>query len=93
VKVRLSTTRQADDQAIAAHDWWRTHRFAAPDLFRRELAAAFDLLANAPDVGKRYKHRGVPGLRRLLLPNTRYHVYYIHDSERAVGGSLAEWMG
>jgi len=44
-----------------------------------ELAEAFDLLGNTPEIGHRYPRPGIPGLRRLLLRATRYHVYYVFD--------------
>lgn len=34
------------------------------------------LLAIAPQFGKRYPRRGIPGLRRALLRQSRQHVYY-----------------
>jgi plasmid stabilization system protein ParE len=61
------------------------------DLFTEELAAAFRLLSAAPAVGRRYEARSIPGLRRMMLPSTRYHVYYVHDPERAEVKVLAVW--
>ena len=58
-------------------------------LFVEELSGALDLLTRAPDVGRRYLHAGIPGLRRLLLPATRYHVYYVHEGDVCV--VLAVW--
>lgn len=68
----------ADAQAEAADEWWRTNRTSAPELFVRELRAATDLLAESPDIGQRVRHRAIRNLRRVLLPATRYHVYYTH---------------
>lgn len=59
--------------------WWRTNRLGAPELFDEELAAAVALLAGAPSAGRRVVRRNLPGLRRLLLPGTRQHVYYLED--------------
>ncbi|PYU19312.1 MAG: hypothetical protein DMG30_24550, partial [Acidobacteria bacterium] len=42
-----------------------------------ELAAAFDILGHAPHIGRLYRQSPVPDTRRLLLMETRYHVYYV----------------
>lgn len=87
----VRTTPQADASIIEAAAWWRANRAAAPDLFEQELSGAVALLAGAPDVGRRYRHRGIPGLRRLLLPRVRYHVYYVHHPERGEVVVLVVW--
>lgn len=76
---RVSITPEAEEQAEQAAEWWEGNRPAAPMLFVEEFSGALDLLTSAPDVGRRYLHVGIPGLRRLLLPATRYHVYYVHE--------------
>jgi len=68
---------EADEQIREINDWWRENRPAAPDLFAEELAAAISLIEVWPLVGRRRRHRGVPGLRRVLLRASRYHVYYV----------------
>lgn len=78
----LTTTPEADTQVRRIDDWWREHRRASPGLFLDELANAFDILARAPQIGRRYRRSPVPDTRRLLLRATRYHVYYVpreHD--------------
>lgn len=82
-------TPEADEQADRIDDWWRENRDKAPGLFREELARAIQLLSITPDVGVRYRRRGVPGLRRLLLSETRHHVYYVHDASNGVVFVLA----
>ena len=67
------------------------HRTASPDLFRRELEGAIDLLEQSPDAGRRYPDAEIPGLRRLLLPGTRYHVYYVHQEAAQRVLILAVW--
>ena len=91
MSVVIRTTPQADAQAQRADAWWRTNRPAAADLFTEELAGAFDLLGRAPDIGCRYRRAGVPGLRRILLPATRYHVYYVHLRDQQTCSVLAIW--
>jgi len=91
VKIRVRTTRQADEQALRIGEWWRQHRIAAPMLFVDELLGALELLEDAPDLGGRYRRAKVPGLRRLLLPRSRYHVYYVHDLAAQGVVLLAVW--
>jgi len=43
------------------------------------------------DEDARMAEGGVPGLRRLLLPRSRYHVCYVHDSENDEVAILAVW--
>ena len=46
-------------------------------LFLDELEAAFSPIGHAPDVGHSYRRSPIVGTRRVLLPRTRYHVYYV----------------
>ena len=91
MSVRILTTARADAQVVGIELWWRENRPAAHRLFTDELAGVISLLSDAPDIGRRVPRRGVPGLRRVLLPRSRYHVYYVHDEERAEVVILAAW--
>ncbi|MFL5345468.1 MAG: type II toxin-antitoxin system RelE/ParE family toxin [Hyalangium sp.] len=91
MKARVIVQPDADEQALAIDSWWRENRPAAPNLFADELVAALGLLADAPGAGRRYPARKIPGLRRLMLPASRYHVYYVHDSEAGIVHVLAIW--
>lgn len=73
----VATTPEADDQIRTIDDWWRENRRASPDLFLEELSNAFEILARAPQIGRRYPRAPAPDTRRLLLRATRYHVYYV----------------
>ena len=53
------------------------NRPAAPDLFLDELAASFDVIGHAPQIGRLYRRSPVLGTRRFLLAASRYHVYYV----------------
>jgi len=35
--------------------------------------------------------REIPGVRRILLSQSRYHVYYVHDEKRGEVLVLAIW--
>ncbi len=55
--------------------WWRMNRPAARLLFDEELAAALATIRESPEVGVPHRiHRR--DYRRVLMPRTRYHVYY-----------------
>jgi plasmid stabilization system protein ParE len=43
----------------------------------RELRDAIDLIARALGTGRAYPNRALPGIRRVPLHRTRFHVYYI----------------
>ncbi len=73
----VTTTPEADAQIRTIDGWWREHRRASPDLFLNELVGALEIVARAPMVGRLYRRSPVPGVRRLLLRATRYHVYYV----------------
>ena len=56
--------------------WWRENRPAARLLFDQELAAALQQIRTQPESGLAYP--GIAGKRyqRLLMPRTRFHIYY-----------------
>jgi len=51
-------TRRAERHAETVDRWWRENRRGAPDLFKRELARALEVIAAAPAIGS---PRQVPG--------------------------------
>jgi plasmid stabilization system protein ParE len=53
---------------------WIETRSAATDLFFSELREILDLLENNPGLGVLYPPK--PGVRRILLRGSLYHVYY-----------------
>ena len=78
MKVELSGEARAEVER--ADDWWRENRPAAPDLFANELDQALIALEGAPGLGLRYEPK--PGIRRLLLPRTSYHLYFVVQADR-----------
>ena len=72
---KVVTAAEAGGDIRRIDNWWREHRPAAPLLFFEELAGAFAVLGDSPEIGRRYALRAVPGLRRLVLRLTRYHVH------------------
>lgn len=89
--VRVWLSPQAHVQALRVDDWWRANRPAARGLFADELDGAFQSLAESPGMGQPYASRRVPGVRRLLLPATRHHVYYVYDESTGNLDVLAVW--
>lgn len=88
--MKLELAPRAVREAERCAGWWREHRPAARAAFDDELRAALDHLRSAPRVGTVYEVVGGREYRRLLMPETRYHVYY-----RVVGPdhvrALAAW--
>ena len=74
--MQVLVTPEAERQIVTIQAWWSEHRAIAPNLFAEELASGLDLIARLPRSGRRLRHRDVPGLRRLLLRSSRYHLYY-----------------
>ena len=60
----------------AADSWWRENRPAAPDLFLSELRRALSVVQGAPDSFAVLDEPRMPGLRRILLEKSRYHLYW-----------------
>ena len=85
----VRTTPEAEAQIRDVDVWWRTHRPSSPDLFLEELIAAIDIIGDAPHVGRLYRLSPVPGTRRALLRETRYHVYYVPGADEIT--VLAIW--
>ena len=66
-------TRTAQRQAADIERWWRSNRELAPGLFRAELDRTIRFVEDNPQVGVLVKGRTV---RRILLTETRRHLYY-----------------
>jgi len=77
VSRRVEIAPRAERQLDAIDRWWRENRTGAPGLLLEEFGAAVELIAAMPLAGRRYPRAPVPGVRRVLMRATRYHVYYI----------------
>jgi plasmid stabilization system protein ParE len=89
-RLRVKVDPLAAEEIRSITRWWRENRPASPDLLRRELAEARALLAEKPDVGPHV--RGAhPGVQRLLLLRTQYHIYYRVDRAARAVIILAVW--
>jgi len=88
---RLAIAPRARRQIHVIDDWWRENRPAAPDLFSRELEAALDRLRIMPTLGTRHQPVEGAATRKLLLPGSRYHVYYDVDEAGLEVQVVAVW--
>lgn len=91
--VRVWPTPEAEAQIEEKGRWWRANRTKAPDLFKRQLERVVDLLAAMPNLGKRYTKTPVPGVRRLRLRGTPYHLYFLHRPDLGDLVLLSVWSG
>jgi plasmid stabilization system protein ParE len=89
--MKVVVVPDAELQIRTIDGWWRENRSAAPGLFTEELAAAIELIGTAPRIGRGRRHPAVPGLRRVLLRATRYHLYYAPAEDGSRLFVLAVW--
>jgi plasmid stabilization system protein ParE len=66
----------AREHARRIDEWWRENRPKAPDLFARELEAAFARIAATPLAVAAFRETKGRTIRRLLMPRTSYHVFF-----------------
>lgn len=81
--LRMEFTSDARSQIVAAADWWRANRPAAPDAVFEELDRILRLLVVQPGLGARARQATLSGVRRVLLSRIHYYVYY-----RVTGNAL-----
>jgi plasmid stabilization system protein ParE len=79
-------------QAAAARKWWSENRPDAPECFDQELAVVVDQIKVGPQIGNVYQVESSHVHRRLLMPVTRFHVYYRVLSPELVR-IVAIWSG
>jgi plasmid stabilization system protein ParE len=81
----VALTPRAKKHFAASERWWRANRPAASDLFLEELEACGRDLKTSPQRAGLYRITNGREVRRILLPRTRYHVYFqVNESARAV---------
>ena len=90
-RYRVEFSPEAVRQAQQVEQWWRGNRPASPGLLMEELAGAVEALSASPGVGAPYRRAALPGMRRVLLPRTRYHLYYTVDEAEEVVRIHALW--
>ncbi len=75
MNVRLAP--RALSEAERLKTWWQKNRPASPNLFDEEMAIAIEQIQAAPRVGAVYPSSFGRTVRRLLMPKTKNHVYYL----------------
>jgi plasmid stabilization system protein ParE len=66
----------ADREIFSARRWWRSHRLGAPDALDDEFSRALGLLARHPEIGALTTSVRAAHTRRIVLPRSRYVLYY-----------------
>lgn len=59
--------------------WWVENRSDAPALFLDELEETFQYICKVRSAGVRWPTPRRPNLRRILMPRTNNHVYFVVD--------------
>jgi plasmid stabilization system protein ParE len=77
--VKLRVSARAKQKIHAEDEWWRAERRDAPELFKQELAAAFDRILVAPKSRKQHGQIAGEPVWRVLMTRTEQHVYYTVD--------------
>ena len=82
MKVRFTPRARRRAKLVLA--WWRANRPVAPTLFEDELTQAIETLCEQPHAGTVYDPVAAARVRRLLLPKSEQHVYYVVDEAAEV---------
>jgi hypothetical protein len=91
VKLRVWVSDEAKQQADDIDAWWQVERTAGPDTFWREFTNALERLHHPPTPGVSVRRAGVRGLRRVLLPKSRVHIYFVFDEDEHAIRIWAIW--
>ncbi len=89
--MKLRVGKRAQQQAKKIEAWWVEHRPAAPNLFTDELERTFHYLVQVRDAGVPWPTPRRPTLRRILMPRSRNHVYFVIEEPAATVHVLALW--
>jgi hypothetical protein len=79
--VKVLATRRAKREIVRAALWWSKNRPHAPQLFLDEFSCAEVHLQAMPLSGQIYGYRKNRLIRRWLLEQTEYHVYFSVNRE------------
>jgi plasmid stabilization system protein ParE len=90
-RFRVELSPQARDQLMTINLWWARNRPAAPTLVAVELETAIEQLATSPESGQLHAERDSLPVRKLLMPRSRYHLYYEVDQVKRLVTVLAAW--
>jgi hypothetical protein len=89
--VKLRVGKRAQEQANDMEAWWVENRPAAPTLFVDELEATFRYICRVKSAGVRWPTPRHPNMRRILMPRTNNHVYFVVDDKTEIVHVYAVW--
>ncbi len=88
---RVELSPQARAQIAAINLWWAENRPAAPTLVAVEFQTAIQQLTTSPESGRLHDRRRQVYVRKLLMPRSRYRLYYEVDLASQLVTILAVW--
>ena len=89
--MKLQVGKRAQHQIRTIETWWVEHRPSAPMLFTDELERTFRHLCAIRDAGIRWPTPRRPALRRVLMPRSGHHVYFLPDDGTSTVHVVAVW--
>jgi plasmid stabilization system protein ParE len=89
--VKLRVGKRAQQQANKIEQWWVENRPAAPTLFTDELERTFQYICHVRNAGVRWPTSRRPTLRRILMPRSNNHVYFVIDEPTGTVHVVAVW--
>jgi plasmid stabilization system protein ParE len=75
MKVRLAPRALAEAERLKT--WWLKNRPLTPELFDEEVSSVIERIGAAPELGAIYPSSFGQKVRRVLMPRTQNHVYYV----------------
>ncbi len=93
MNIKIEIQPEAQEQLAALDQWWRSHRSAAPSQVLDELERAIGLLADNPEIGRKYADGGLSNIRYLRLRRTPYLLYYHYEAGSDVVTIVSAWSG
>jgi plasmid stabilization system protein ParE len=92
MSVKIRFTRRGRQRANEADAGWQQHHPQAPDLFLDEFQKALGLLAENPGLGAVYEMDPTQkNVRRFLMQQTGYYLYYRYTPGRSYISLLSVW--
>lgn len=91
--MKVEFTAEAEQAVEEMDAWWREHRRASPALFADELVLALSNIREQPNVPAVHSVTGQGVVRRVLMPKTRSHVYYVYYPEQQLARIISVWGG
>jgi plasmid stabilization system protein ParE len=91
VPFRVELSPQARAQIAAINLWWAENRQASPTLVAAEFETAIAQLSASPESGRIHSRSKLTSVRKVLIPRSRYHLYYEVDATNGRVTILAVW--